>query len=380
MDDVSPAPEPSSQTQPSDLRSIYFETLALCSIIQFLVTVIGGIVNVAVIVTSVYSQRFCKIFDYLIFTLVLSDAFVCVVVVPMSLYSIHSEPSCPHDFCPTLTFLAVLGGVVSMTTVSVIALHRLTMIIWQPKRKATKISSILIISFIWCVGLVLASVTTVRVLSLWKQSYNSCAVIMNRTVSFGDDLILRYIGPVFVVCFIIVFMSYTWIGYTVSKQVRTTDEKITDTEKVDYEIKSIPVTQVALERDSNAMKMCLLLTVVLFCCWVPIFICQIVEKFSTQQSEILLQIKIASLTLIYVNSALNPILYANKNTVIKQRLSQFRYQFCVFLGCEKSRKRTFRTKVHAICENPSGETAYKTCHFETDSESVMLKTTPRSQP
>ncbi|XP_070577638.1 probable G-protein coupled receptor 75 [Ptychodera flava] len=372
-----PTTSPEPPLEPREVDGTYVETVVICSVVQILIIFIGGMANVVVICTTIYARRFTSNFDLLIFTLALADVLVCGVITPMTLFSMHAEMRHPKQYCLSLVFIGVLGGMVSLATLCAIAVHRHAMVVWHPKQKATKTTSFLILSTLLCIGVALATLVTLRLRGLWVDKYGHCAVVTKQTTHFGDDIFLSYLGPVFLLSIATVIACYCWVAHVVRKQTRKTTKTPINTESVGYKSKAIPVTQYTMNKETKALKTCFVVTIVLICCWAPIFITQILEKIINCPSETLLQIKIGSLTLLLLNSALNPFIYAINSTTLKQRASKFKHKLCFILGCVRLKSRTVETKVRAIGQESVDETEDQSTFDDTSTYTSFGILSPR---
>lgn len=87
---------------------------------------------------------------------------------------------------------------------------------------------------------------------------------------------------------------------------------------------------VALDRENKAVSMCFVVVIIITLCWLPLVASHLVELF-TGQSIIIYQVKLCGIALVFLNSALDPYMYAQNSGGMKQRYGRI---FWDMLRCE----------------------------------------------
>ncbi|GFS02915.1 G protein-coupled receptor 75 [Elysia marginata] len=100
----------------------------------------------------------------------------------------------------------------------------------------------------------------------------------------------------------------------------------------------------ALDKENKAISMCLVVILIIALCWTPLVVSHVIELF-TGDSIILYQVKLCGIALVFLNSALDPYMYAQNCSRSSSRYASFLWE--VF-RCEcrlpRHSKRNLRSK------------------------------------
>nr|KAG5711875.1 hypothetical protein BaRGS_026316 [Batillaria attramentaria] len=278
--------------------SVHTATLAVATVLALFVLVLGTFGNGLVLISACRRRKVRSNFDLLILNLAGADLLLCVLLAPLYLYTLFADPPAPRAFCGAFLFGGTGCGLLSLLSIVAIAIHRQARVVGRAKRALSSRQT----------GLV------------WRRA----ATLGRQT----DPLVQE------------------------KDQVKTKgNKKVKDTEKTRMQQ---PVVrdchccscQAAAERENKAVTMCLVVILTLVLCWSPLVVSQFIE-LATGPSIILLQVKLCGIALVFLNSALDPYIYAQNQGHFKHRFGRL---FWEMLRCECSNPS--RTRFRALRTRP----------------------------
>lgn len=343
--------------------SVHTATKAVCTVLVLFVLLLGCFGNALVFLSASELKKLRSNFDVFILNLAMADFLMCSCLSPVFLYVLFAEPPYPRVFCSSFLFLGSACGLLSLLTLVSIALHRQARVVGQTKGALTSCQAGVALGFIWTTSIVLALGGTIHVTLSWPETQTSCQMIVNSHDRLVYNFVLFFIAPVSVLSFIIIAMAYTviaWAVHSQSKTCRPVQGQTTKPTRRDVQQRQPPncsgnardmkakqispngkhgaAGQSQLDKENKAMTMCFVVTLTIILCWGPLVISQFVELL-VGESIILYQVKICGIALVFLNSALDPYIYAQYSSKTKQRYLKCFKRLLTF-ECKKNGNRT----------------------------------------
>lgn len=344
-----------SGTELGFVGTVHTASLAVCTVLVIFVLLMGCVGNLMVIYAAVKKKRIRTNFDVLILNLTGADFITCTFLSPTFLYLLFSEPPAPKMFCGSVLFLGTASGLLSLFTLVAIALHRLARVIGQAQGTLSLTRTAIILTLIWIMSFTLSVGGTIHVTSNWNPNQKTCQAIINSQNPQLQNFILFFVAPVTIVSFTIVALSYIIITLIVHRQNNTLGRAVSTQpckqcrnlirpKCVSRNCHSCSNSSLPY-RDNKALTMCLVVILLMGLCWGPLIISHFVE-LATGESIILYQVKLCGIALVFLNSALDPYIYAQHIGKMKQRYSKL---FNVLIQCFSKRKSP--NKLHVADNN-----------------------------
>lgn len=414
-----------SDWDPSFHGSVHTATMAVCTVLVIFVVVLGTFGNGLVLITALRCLRMRSNFDVLVYNLAGADFIVCSCLAPTFLYLLFaSPPPSPREFCGGFLFVSVLCGLASLLTLTAIACHRQSRVTGRAKGALTSRRTAAILTFIYAVSLGSALGGTLHVTLSWSDGQSSCQAVINSSQVTSNNVILFFVTPVVVVSCATILVSYCIIARAVRTQsylrvkalqpllqqnpaysrLPTPPEAVpgNDPSKaclpchdmkqvlIEPRLKSpAPPGQTphqtksnhpakrdtlrhctccscmaALDKENKAVSMCLVVILIIALCWTPLVISHIVELF-TGDSIILYQVKLCGIALVFLNSALDPYMYAQNCSRSSHRYGSFLWGM---FRCECHLPRHTKTRIRSKPSTSPGKRAIR-----SPSTALMLK-------
>ena len=381
--------------------SIHIATLCVCSILILFVTVLGSFGNGLILYSAVQCNKLRCNLDLLITNLAGVDLVICTVLAPIFLYMMFATShSIPGELCASLQFMGMLCTLISLETLDVIAIHRQARVIRHIKASMSTVQALIVILCLWVVSLCVAVAGLLHLLSYWPPDASTCLPVINGPDRTKHNVVLFYMGPVCVLSFMIIILSYMVIACVVQKQSRVKRNAAALIMKKQYAspvlsnsfqptdayiqcnkaninatlTKNPPhqAAQFAMDKESKAMTMCLVVTVTVLLCWAPLITSQVIEFF-IGESLVLHQVKMCGIALVFLNSALDPYVYAQHNNILKQKTSKL-YQAVIACQCLQRCYTVFnkRTRLKAVGQGNLEENRNKSSHVDADTNILHI--------
>ncbi|XP_059171352.1 LOW QUALITY PROTEIN: probable G-protein coupled receptor 75 [Physella acuta] len=372
---------------PSFHGSVHTATLAVCTVLVIFVVILGTFGNGMVLLSALQCQcrKLRSNFDVLVFNLAGADFIICLCLSPTFLYLLFSDPPSPREFCGGFLFSSTTCGLLSLLTLVAIAAHRQSRVRGRVKSSLSTAKTAVILGAIYLVAIGTAVGGTLHVTLSWTNSYTTCQAIMNSSDITRNNVILFFISPIIFISFIVIVVSYGVIARAVRVQTylrvkalqpllrppiaRTPQYKPIQTSVISDKSATAPDMQqvlieipaaspapkkpeplkhcsccscmAALDKENKAVTMCFVVILIIALCWTPLVISHVIELL-TGESIILYQVKLCGIALVFLNSALDPYMYAQNNGRIKQRYGRFFWDM-LRCGCRMPRRQQFRT-------------------------------------
>lgn len=313
--------------------SVHTASLTVSTVLVFFVLIMGCVGNAMVIYAAVRNKRIRTNFDVLILNLTGADFITCTFLAPTFLFLIFNEPPVPKMFCGSLLFMGTASGMLSMLSLVAIALHRLARVVGRARGTLSLTRTAVILTLIWILSLTLSVAGTVHVTDNWNPKQGNCQGIINSSNPQANNFVLFFVAPVVIVSFCVVCFSYISIAISVHRQNRELDKTLKmDVSRPVHRSKCMD-TKCNMcsspHRDNKAMTMCLVVIVLMGLCWGPFIISHFIEV-AVGESIILYQVKLCGISLVFLNSALDPYIYAQHIGKLKERYSKL---FKILLKC-----------------------------------------------
>lgn len=353
---------------PSFHGSVHTATIAVCIVLVIFVVILGTFGNGLVLLSAVHCRKMRSNFDVLIFNLAGADFIVCLCLSPTFLYLLFTDPPTPRIFCGVFLFSCTACGLLSLLTLVAIAVHRHSRV-RKVRGTLTTTKTALILLAIYLASLTSAVGGTLHVTLGWRASNLNCQVVMNSKDIYSNNVVVFFISPVVLISFVTITSSYLLIARAVRLQtfLRTQslqpilktsicrpflsniDQKISPSDIQNTVRYSHSSTKrqigagslkhcsccscvAALDRENKAVSMCFVVILIITLCWMPLVVSHLVELV-TGESIIIYQVKLCGIALVFLNSALDPYMYAQNSGRIKQRYGRI---FWDMLRCECS--------------------------------------------
>ncbi|XP_076463954.1 putative G-protein coupled receptor 75 [Babylonia areolata] len=359
--------------------SVHTATLAVATVLALFVLVLGSFGNGLVLVSAARRRKKRTNFDLLILNLSAADLFLCVVLAPLYLYTLFTDPPFPKLFCGSLLLGGTGFGLLSLLSIVAIAIHRQARVAGRAKRSLTTRQTGLVLGAVWALSGAGAVGATLHAMLDWRDSYDNCQVLIYSHDPLLHRFTLFFLGPLVLVSFIVIVVAYAIISRAVRAQSRTRTRGLAAL------YRSTPIyrgglggakpndplvqdkagqgdrrgrrrggvakqcqccsCQAAAERESKAVTMCLVVMVTLVLCWSPLLVSQFIE-LATGPSIILLQVKLCGIALVFLNSALDPYMYAQNQGHVQTRYGRFCWDVlrCQCASPRRTRFRVLRTR------------------------------------
>ncbi|KAK6183445.1 hypothetical protein SNE40_010926 [Patella caerulea] len=362
--------------------SIHTATLAVCTVLVIFVLFLGCVGNGTVILQALRCKKLRSNFDLLVLNLAGADFILCTCLSPTFLYLLFKDPPSPQIFCGSFLFLGITCGLLSLLTIVAIAVHRQARVVGQARGTLTLTQVGVILGIVWILSLSTALGATLHMTLNWEGSYQNCQAIINSPGLQSHNYILFFISPLVTVSFIIIIISYTVIARVVQDQgtgrVRVPPPPISPHRTIDTERQLVTVRRVSgrpcpccarhpvLDKENKAITMCLVVILMIILCWSPLVISQFVE-LATGESIILYQVKLCGIALLFLNSALDPYVYAQNNDRRKYRYGRM---FLRFLRCQ--RRQSNRTNLRVFSRIKPDFKRQKSSPINTETNTLQI--------
>ncbi|GFO10242.1 G protein-coupled receptor 75 [Plakobranchus ocellatus] len=421
---------------PSFHGSVHTATMAVCTVLVIFVVVLGTFGNGLVLISALQCRRLRSNFDVLVYNLAGTDFIVCSCLAPTFLYLLFaSPPPAPREFCGGFLFACTLCGLASLLTLMIIAGHRQSRVTGKVKGALTARRTAAILVTIYAISFGAAFGGMLRVTLSWSDSQTSCQALLNSSRIPHDNVIMVFVTPVVAVCCVVILTAYCVIARAVRTQtylrvkalqpllqnsaysklssaseyaaagkakdsppcpelkqilVETGEPADIEKERTQTQTSSPAKPErrerkeilkhcaccncmAALDKENKAITMCLVVILIIALCWTPLVISQTLELF-TGESIILFQVKLCGIALIFLNSALDPYLYAQNCGRSTHRFGSFLWD--VF-RCECRLPRPNRKKIkHTGGSKPSAFPGNRNVRSQTGIPSSALVLRP----
>lgn len=326
---------------------IHTATLAVCTVLVVFVLFLGCTGNGVVLFNALTTKRQKNNFDLLSINLAGADFIMCTCLSPMFLFLLYSESDIPTAFCGSILFLGILSSLLSLLSIVVIAVHRKCRVTGSLRKTLSLLKVSAIVGFIWLISTCIALAGTIHVTASWhERSVNDCQIAVNNSDLKTNNFVLYYMSPIIMVSLVTISVCYGVIARSAKGQtsyrrsvvpLRAIDylndgicEDTTDANTNCVTItadKCVPSgVDARSDNGSKATTMCLVVTLTVMLCWVPLLASQFIQIVAGE-SIILYQVKVCGIALIFLNSALNPYLYGQSNSKVKHKYIQILYNF-----------------------------------------------------
>ncbi|XP_005097027.1 probable G-protein coupled receptor 75 [Aplysia californica] len=386
---------------PSFHGSVHTATLAVCTVLVIFIVILGTFGNGLVLLSALQCRKLRSNFDVLVFNLAGADFIVCSCLSPTFLYLLFSHPPSPREFCGGFLFAATTCGLLSLLSLVAIAAHRQSRVRGRVKGALTTARTASILATIYVISLATAVGGTLHVFLSWDGQAETCQAVMNSEDITKNNVVLFFISPVVVISFVVIVASYGVIARAVRIQTflrvkalqpilratmynkptpqpsatapggdknAVTTSVSPDMQKILEETaegggvvgtspsssssssgkKSEPLKHcgccscmAALDKENKAVTMCLVVILIIALCWTPLIVSHFVELI-TGESIILYQVKLCGIALVFLNSALDPYMYAQTNGRVKQRYGRVCWDV-LRCECRLPSRQKFRT-------------------------------------
>lgn len=348
--------------------SVHTATLAVCTVLVIFVVILGAFGNGLVLLSAFQCDRRRSNVDVLVYNLAGTDFIICSCLSPTFLYLLFSHRQSTREFCGGLLFICTACGVLSLLTLVAIAIYRESRVRGRLKGALSPFKTGCILSIIYLVSFSTAVGGTLHVTLSWDQSYTTCQSVMNSGNITINNVVLFFISPVVVISFLIILICYCVIARAVKIQtylrVRALQPLLRSTvykpmkqatssyncasANVPHSVKRSPFgfaflakseplkhcsccsCMAALEKENKAATMCFVVILIIALCWTPLVISHLIELL-TGESIIIYQVKLCGIALVFLNSGLNPYMYAQNSGRMKQTYCRF---FWDILRCQ----------------------------------------------
>ncbi|XP_027016335.2 trace amine-associated receptor 13c-like [Tachysurus fulvidraco] len=271
--------------------------LYVCSAAVVLLTVFG---NLLVIISVLHFKQLHTPTNMLVLSLAVSDFLIgALVMPPMLIWTIESCWIFGRDFCTVFSLTNSFLTIISIYDITLIAVDRylaLSNPFLYMNRVSVRITAVVII-FNWCVMGVY-----VLLLMYFNENFSisvmcpgECLFIVNQ-VWYVIDLIYSFIFPLSVI-----IILYTRVFVIAKKHVTAIRELNNHTRP-----KTQKITSHSMKSERKAAKVLGILVSVFLVCLLPYFIYSLLGNVIELQSEIIQKL----LIILYLNSTLNPVIYA----------------------------------------------------------------------
>ncbi|XP_066919441.1 melanopsin-like [Clytia hemisphaerica] len=304
-------------------------SLLIQEIFLGLISILGVIGNCMVCYTVVKRAQVKHSTWYFLCCLSISDAFVCLVNIPILMYATYDESVIDNGtfLCQFNGFCLVCFFLVSVLTLSGISLHKYYYI-RRPLHLRASTKSLRIIGFIWFVSIGIALGPLVG----WSQyshvhGHKQCVPASIRPATNID---FSYLGVLLLVGFFIPLISmvycYTAIFIeTLSHHKRLNSTSIRGDTTFDRRKRAAGRTgrRGSVTYDWGILKTVFIVVTTFIVCWAP-FVVYICYNF-TQNLTPSMTLSQVAFMLAYAQSILNPVIYALRHDLFR---TQFKSVIC----------------------------------------------------
>lgn len=409
-----------------DLQEIiHTATLVTCTFLLAVIFCLGSYGNLIVFL-SFFDPAFRKFrtnFDFMILNLSFCDLFICGVTAPMFTFALFldSAAGIPDAFCFTFHLTSSGFIIMSLKTVAVIALHRLSMVLGkQPNRTASFPCTLLLTLLLWATSFTLATLATMR-------THKSHLCLPISSLISGEGKIIPYLYVIdFICCVTVVSVSYIMIAQALRKnaQVRKCPPIITvdasrphpfvgtlatgcadgvqctvpalyrnqNYNKLQHiqthaymknfgqlsasaasRFQLVSMINLSTAKDSKAVVTCIIIVLSVLVCCLPLGISLIQDVLSRNNDIVLYQFELCGFTLFFLKSGLNPFIYSRNSAGLRRRVLWFiQYLAFVFFCCKQ------KTRLQAVGKGGLEANRNKSSHHETNS-AYMLSPKPQKK-
>ncbi|XP_039605660.1 trace amine-associated receptor 13c-like [Polypterus senegalus] len=287
-----------------------FREIRATSVCVILYLISGAVVmitiagNLVVIISISHFKQLHTPTNLLVLSLAVADLLVGAIVMPFTV--IQSIETCwdfGHIFCFFYTFCLVLLTSASVNNLVLIAVDRY-FALCDPFFYSSKITNnltLLLILFSWIIALCYTVAVVYFKVNLedaegFNKCSNNCLFVLSPAWGL-IDLMVSFLLP----CFAMLCL-YTRIFFVVKKHIRAIHSVTAQVGANNGKQK------VASFSERKAAKTLGIVVIVFFICWVPYHICTIIDSYMDYSVPSLLMYIFS--WLIYINSGMNPIIYA----------------------------------------------------------------------
>ena len=312
--------------------------VATCHILIVAVAVLGNLIVCYAIITN-KSLRSSPT-NLFIFSLAFSDLFTATLAVPFDIEGLflnwawkHGEIMC--EAWITVYLITVPTSILTLLAVSVDRYKSLKDPLnrFRRFRFMTRKRALIVISVIWLYSLVFAIIPVIGWRKFGEFVYMGICYFPLTEIYFALSSCLNFIIPLLVTCgiyvkiYLIARSQSSTFDKEISRQMRTT-------EACSRQTRSTEEKKIYL-RNIRAAKTISIFVAVFFFCWVPHSSVNIVSNLCQScQAKITDEVRVIFLMFGYLNSALNPFLFAFRDSRFKKTFSA--------LKCRKKAKEITR--------------------------------------
>uniref|UniRef100_UPI00358EC43A probable G-protein coupled receptor 75 n=1 Tax=Myxine glutinosa TaxID=7769 RepID=UPI00358EC43A len=317
---------------------IHSVALTLCTIVICALFLIGTCSNLVVLLSffDPALRKYRNHFDFMTLNLSLCDLLVSCISGPALALALllGARSAAPPPRCHGAQLLSSAFPLLSIQTVTAIAVQRLFLVLGHRRDKGTNPILVLLVVLLLCtLGLATSASAALNVAP--ANAHGACT-IFGPTPARRSMAVQLYAAE-FLVCTCVVTMAYGFISHvllcrahihkcaimtvkeehigapsphSVVPQVTTASFKLHHPPRVTY-----------MSKDSKALATCVLITLSTLVCCTPIVVALVLQTFGSCGELWLSQVRACAFTLLFAKSGLNPFLYARCSTGLRQRLS-----------------------------------------------------------
>lgn len=338
-------------------------TLATCTLLLLLTFCVGTYGNLVVFLSffDPVFRKFRTNFDFLILNLSFCDLFICCVTTPMFAFILFfdSDSNVSEVFCFTFHLTSAGLIIMSLKSVTSIALYRLRMVLGQQHNTTASTRSLFILTTsLWTLSFTLAILTTFRT---YPDSSRVCVPLFGCSNRDGRVILYLYVTD-FAFCVGAVSVSYVVIALALKRNahvrkcafvtvdtLRTKSLRRTDNVNAQTAVQLLRPNKLQLmhahsqgrsrvkasenrlsrsssvklpgTKDSKAVVTCVVIVLTVIVCCLPLGISFLQDVSTPQSSYILNQFKLFGFTLIFFKSGLNPFIYSRSSAGLRRRIA-----------------------------------------------------------
>ncbi|XP_060739368.1 trace amine-associated receptor 13c-like [Tachysurus vachellii] len=279
----------------SSVSPAVYILLYVCSAAVVLLTVCG---NLLIIISVIHFKQLHTPTNMLVLSLAVSDFFIGALVMPaMFIWTIESCWIFGGDLCIVFSLTYSFLTTISIYNITLIAVDRylaLSNPFLYMNRVSVRIGCVVII-FNWCVMLIYILTFMYFNFTNSVMCPGECLIIVNE-VWYVIDLIYSFIFP-----FSFIIILYSQVFVIPKKHVTAIRELNNHTRP-----KTQKIISHSMKSERKAAKVLGILVSVFLVCLLPYFIYSLLGNVIELQTEIFQEL----LIILYVNSTINPVIYA----------------------------------------------------------------------
>ncbi|XP_059841921.1 probable G-protein coupled receptor 75 [Hypanus sabinus] len=384
--------------------------LTACTLLLLLAFCLGTYGNLIVFL-AFFDPAFRKSrtnFDFMILNLSFCDLFICCVTTPMFAFILFfdSDSSVSEAFC--FTFHLTSAGLVlmSLKSVTTIALHRLRLIFGpQPNTTASSHSTLMLTISLWTLSFTLATLATFRT---YPDRSKVCVPQFGSNNKDGRVILYLYVTD-FAFCVGAVSVSYLMIAFALKRNahvrkcavitidtvgpntpMKTAMESMHTVKQPLYQNQNsnnlqhmqthsytqghtsqrgfqlVSSVKLSGTKDSKAVMTCVIIILSVIVCCMPLGISFLQDISTPKSSFILNQFKLFGFTLIIFKSGLNPFIYSRNSAGLRKRILWCTQ--CMALSCCWCKHKTW---LRAVGKGSLDVNRIKSSHHELNSAYIL---------